>query len=102
MDWTLNFPDLESYKMAWLNDSAAFEKINFAIDPRKQLYAISKLEKIEIKKDIALVHKVFNGDIPIVDAESLPFRWRSLFLMQKAGGRWRIAGFCGYINLTKH
>lgn len=97
-DWTLGFPSLQHYKNQWLEDSQRFWENDFAADPRQQLYASCQLADIQITGTSALVHKFFVGDIPITGGASLELNWRSLFLLRKQAEKWRIAGFCGYIN----
>lgn len=96
-NWKLSFPALESYKYAWIKDSHAFEKHPFDCDPREALYKCSRLEFFDFKGTSALVHKVFNGYIPLKQGGALELKWRSLFLVRKEEDRWRIAGFCGYM-----
>lgn len=97
--WGLNFPSLESYKKQWLIDAANFQQINFSVDPRLRLYELCRLEQLNIQGKTALVHKVFDGNLPVKEQEAIVMKWRSLFLMRKIAKQWKIAGFCGYIKL---
>lgn len=97
-DWKLGFPSLNHYKNQWLADSKRFWENDFAVNPRQKLYASCELADIQIKGDSALVHKLFAGDIPTNGGIPIELNWRSLFLLRKKNGKWRIAGFCGYIN----
>lgn len=99
-DWRLGFPSLASYREAWLMDSIEFKALNFTDDPRERLYASCRLEQIEITGDVAMVHKIFDGEIARESSDPLPLRWRSLFLMKKVDEKWLIAGFCGYLKLS--
>jgi hypothetical protein len=97
-DWTLGFPSLQHYMNQWLVDSNRFRENDFAADPRQKLYESCQLAEIQITGNSALVHKLFVGDIPIIGRAPLELNWRSLFLLRKQADKWRIAGFCGYIN----
>jgi hypothetical protein len=98
VQWKLEFPSLEIYKNKWLVDSHDFQKNNFAADPQLKLYESCNLIDIQITGTSALVHKLFNGSIPIHGSSPLSLNWLSLFLLRKQQGKWRIAGFCGYMN----
>ena len=95
--WKLAFPDLDSYRKAWLAQSESFIRTRFLEDPRPCLYAAVKLARIEIQDTSALVHKKFDGAIPQENGETLQLRWQSFFLCRKVGGVWKIAGFVGYL-----
>ena len=96
--WKLEFPSLDMYTKKWLADSNDFQNNNFSADPRSNLYESCSLVNIQITDTSALVHKLFNGNIPIQGGTLLSLNWLSLFLLRKHYGKWRIAGFCGYMN----
>lgn len=96
-DWKLTFPTLSSYRKQWVKDSEEFKKIEFDCDLRTSLYQVSKLEFFDFKDDKVLVHKIFDGTLPLKGGSFMPLNWRSLFLLKKVEGFWRINGFCGYM-----
>ncbi len=95
--WQLSFPSLASYKNQWINDSIEFKKNNFDCDPREVFYATTHLENFEFFDNVMMVHKVFDGELPIKNGPSIPLNWRSLFVLRKEHSRWQIASFTGYI-----
>ena len=97
-DWSLTYDSLESYKKDWINQSIEFNKKTFINNPLDVLYTTTKLSKIEIKENIALVHKDFNGEFKVLNEESIKLNWISLFVLRKIEGNWKIANFNGYLS----
>jgi hypothetical protein len=95
--WKLTFPDLDSYRRAWLDQSRQFAGVAFLDDPRACLYAAMKLARIEVQDRSALVHKKFDGWIRQQTGEPLRLHWQSLFFCRKIDGAWKIGGFVGYL-----
>ncbi|NLS05336.1 hypothetical protein HGP14_18480 [Rhizobium sp. P32RR-XVIII] len=87
--WRLNFPTLAAYRDEWLRQAQDFQRQTFAEDPRTAIFTATTLEDIEINGDVALVRKKFDGSILRADGERDRCR--------KHDGRWRIAGFTGYL-----
>lgn len=98
MDWCLTYNTLESYKNDWMNQSEEFSLKNFDCNPLEVLYNTTKLSRIEIKDDIALVHKEFNGRFDIKNEDPIILDWISLFVLRKIEGNWKIANFTGYLH----
>ncbi|GAA0193067.1 hypothetical protein GCM10009122_56010 [Fulvivirga kasyanovii] len=98
-NWCLTFPDLMTYRNEWERQSREFRKNKFAEDPRLALYRSVVLENISIKGGFASVHKYFNGEIALQEADDLKLKWVSIFLLKKFEGNWKIKGFTGYIRL---
>lgn len=96
-NWKLSFPTLESYKLKWIEDSYEFALNEFKCDPRKILFQTTRLENFDFHENSVLVHKVFDSHLSIAENKFIELNWRSLFLLKKLEGHWRIAGFCGYI-----
>lgn len=99
--FTLAFPTLEAYRSEWLRQAqdfvAAREGGAFAGDPRDGIFAATRLEEIEITGDAALVRKKFDGHLAKSDGTSERMNWQTLYVCRREGGRWKIAGFMGYL-----
>jgi hypothetical protein len=61
------------------------------------LYRSSQLDRIEIVGDRALAHKKFNGSATTVEGQEVVLRFQSIFHLARIAGRWKIAGFVGYL-----
>lgn len=96
-DWSLSYPSLESYKKAWISQSKEFTGKAFKNDPLKILFEKTKLSKIEILGDLALVHKHFDARFDLKDENPIVLDWISLFVLQKIGAEWKIRSFTGYL-----
>ena len=101
----LAFPTLEAYRDSWLADAKGFladeAAGKFAGDPRPHIYAATRLEEIEIDGDAALVRKKFDGRLPKADGSFDRMNWQTLYVCRREGGRWKIAGFVGYLPHIK-
>ena len=97
MDWCLTYHSLESYKQHWIQQSEDFNKKTFLNNPLNVLFNTTKLSKIEIIGNIALVHKEFNGVFTIKNEEPILLDWISLFVLRKINKNWKIASFTGYL-----
>ncbi len=95
--WTLAFPDLPAYRDEWLRQAQDFAKESFAEDPRAAIFTTTNLTEIEIAGDTALVRKKFDGSILKADGTRDIMLWQTLYTCRRDGGRWKIAGFTGYL-----
>ncbi|MDQ0321061.1 hypothetical protein QO002_003199 [Pararhizobium capsulatum DSM 1112] len=95
--WTLAFPDLASYRDEWLRQAQDFAKESFAEDPRTAIFTTTNLTEIEILGDTALVRKKFDGSILKADGTRDIMQWQTLYTCRRHDGRWKIAGFTGYL-----
>jgi len=95
--WSLRFPDLNSYKEVWLQQAQAFALTNFGGDPRQQLFEATLLRDIEVRGDVAVLHKKFDGKVTVRDKAPLMLRWQTLYYARRVGGRWKLTGFTGYL-----
>lgn len=95
--WTMGFPDLESYKNEWLRQAKETAAIDWGEDLESAFFRITHLRDIEIVGDSALVHKKFIGTIIKKNGEQVPTDWQTLYRCRKINGKWKIAGFLGYI-----
>lgn len=99
--YSLAFPTLEAYRREWLRQAQDFVASRdagaFAGDPRDGIFAATRLEEIEIDGDAALVRKKFDGHLAKSDGSSERMNWQTLYVCRREGGRWKIAGFVGYL-----
>ncbi|MDN5214477.1 RidA family protein [Fulvivirgaceae bacterium BMA12] len=95
--WQLSFPSLGAYKKEWLFQAHDFAKTEWAEDPEQAIYEATTLRDIEIEGDSALAHKKFDGHILKKNGEKATLNWQTLYRCRKVAGRWKIAGFTGYL-----
>ncbi|AUH64247.1 hypothetical protein [Paracoccus zhejiangensis] len=99
--FTLAFPTLDAYRTEWLRQAQEFGAARaagaFAGDPRDGIFAATRLEEIEIDGEAALVRKKFDGHLAKSDGSSERMNWQTLYVCRREGGRWKIAGFVGYL-----
>ena len=96
--WHLGFPDLNTYKTVWLDQAAEFKKQEFTTDIRTALFLTTTLRDIQIEGDSALLHKKFDGRIGVEGGTVLDLKWQTLYRCRKLEGKWKIAGFVGYLH----
>ncbi len=103
--YTLAFPTLADYRDRWLSQAAAFGANMaagaFAGDARAGIYQATRLEEIEITGDAALVRKKFDGRLAKADGSHDRMNWQTLYICRREDGRWKIAGFIGYLPYIK-
>ncbi|MBS0564015.1 MAG: hypothetical protein JSR87_05930 [Proteobacteria bacterium] len=103
--FTLAFPSLGAYRTEWLRQAQEFVAARasgaFAGDPRAGIFAATRLEEIEIDGDAALVRKKFDGRLAKADGSHDRMNWQTLYVCRRDGGRWKIAGFVGYLPHIK-
>jgi hypothetical protein len=95
--WCIGYPNLESYKEDWLKSSIILNGKKIEDDLFKVLMESSKLTKIQISDNVALVTKVFNGRCAVKNESDIIFDWTSFFTMRKLKSSWKIESFIGYI-----
>jgi enamine deaminase RidA (YjgF/YER057c/UK114 family) len=95
--WRLSFPNLQTYKQLWLEQSASFAKTNWEDDARVKLYEATTLRDIDICEDSALVHKKFDGAIRKKNGQVERLNWQTLYRCKKVNGQWKISGFTGFL-----
>lgn len=96
-DWTLAFPTLDAYRSEWLRQAAAAAAIAYAEDLETAIHRATRLERIEITGDAAVAHKKFDGTVRLADGGDDRLNWQTLYLCRRDAGRWKIAGFVGYM-----
>ena len=103
--YTLAFPTLDAYRAEWLRQAQDFAAARdagaFAGDPRDGIFAATRLEEIEMDGDAALVRKKFDGHLAKSDGSFDRMNWQTLYICRRDGGRWKIAGFVGYLPHIK-
>lgn len=96
--WTVGFPDLGAYRETWLAMSA---ETRAKADPgklRDALFAGARIKRIAFGSPTAAVmHKVFDGRLPLRNGEEEPYAWQSVFTLRKIDGRWKVVSFVGYL-----
>jgi hypothetical protein len=100
-DWRLSFPTLAAYRAEWLRQAreakAARDAGLYAEDARAAIFRATRLEEIELDGATALVRKRFDGGIQRNDGGFDRMNWQTLYICREDGGRWKIAGFVGYL-----
>jgi hypothetical protein len=103
--YTLAFPTLEAYRVEWLRQAQEFgadhKAGKFAGDPRPGIFAATRLEQIDLTGDAALVRKKFDGRLAKADGTFDRMNWQTLYICRRDAGRWKIAGFVGYLPHIK-
>ena len=95
--WRINFPTLAAYRDEWLRQAKDFAETDWMDDPEEALAQATTMRDIEIREDMALIHKKFDGQIRTADGETVVLNWQSLYRCRKMNGKWKIAGFTGYM-----
>lgn len=99
--YTLAFPTLDAYRTEWLRQAQEFAAARdagaFAGDPRSGIFAATRLEEIELEGDAAMVRKKFDGHLAKSDGSFDRMNWQTLYICRREDGRWKIAGFIGYL-----
>jgi enamine deaminase RidA (YjgF/YER057c/UK114 family) len=92
--WRIGYATLDDYRDDWLRQRAALADVE---DLRAALHAATTLRDIDIRGDLAVAHKKFDGTARRRDGSTLRLSWQSLYHCRRSEGRWRIAGFTGYL-----
>lgn len=95
--WKLGFPSLKAYQDEWLRQAEAFKTLKWGEDIGAAMFRVTVLRDIEIKEDVAVVHKKFFGDILKADGSKQPMNWQTLYYCRKINQIWKISGFTGYM-----
>jgi hypothetical protein len=100
-DWKLKYPRLEDYRDDWLRMADNFLALALeSITHRELVFKLSRLEEIEIGGDIAIAHKKFSADEALKDGRRYTLAAQTIYRLRRAGGRWKITGFVGYLPLN--
>ena len=97
--WQIGFPDLDAYRRTWLHQA---EVTRAKADParvRDALFRGARISRIDFGEGgTALLHKVFDGALPLKDGSTETYGWQSVFTLRKRDGAWKIQSFVGYIG----
>lgn len=100
-DWRLSFPTLAAYRDEWLRQAVEAQAARagglYSEDARDAIFRATRLEEIEVDGAAALVRKRFDGGIRRTDGGFDRMNWQTLYICRQDGGRWKIAGFVGYL-----
>lgn len=96
-EWRISFPSLEAYRDEWLRQARHSQTLDYAEDVLEGIHRATTLADIEIKGDVAIAHKKFNGEIRLRDGGKDVLHWQTLYFCRKVGGRWKLTGFAGYL-----
>lgn len=97
--WELKYPSLEAYKNEWLSQAKDFSKMELIEGKEDAFHRVTDMQHIEIREDVALLHKIFKGPFKKKNGGEVPTNWRTLYRCRKVKGIWKITGFTGYIPL---
>lgn len=96
-EWRLKFPSLGAYREEWL---AQAKETQGLADPEEALagiHAATRLTDIDIRGDVAVAHKKFNGHVQLKDGLLDRLYWQTLYNCRRVDGQWKIASFVGYM-----
>ena len=93
--WVLTFPDLDTYKVEWLQQAHDTKQVTDPDRIRHDLFAASRLKKIDIKGDTAVAHKEIKGAVTNRDGSKDILDWQTLYVLRKVDGTWKVASFVG-------
>lgn len=96
-EWQFNFPSLAAYRAEWLRQAAESARTADPARARAAAFAATSLRDIEIRGDVALARKQFDGALPHRDGGSTRLHWQTLYVCRRLEGRWKIASFVGYL-----
>ena len=96
-NWRPEYPTVAAYRDAAI--AGRWSQEDFAEPLRAAWFCCQSLSRIDIAGDTALAHKRIDGSIARKSGEPLTLNWRSVFQLHRIHGRWKIAGFVGYLPL---
>lgn len=97
--WTVGFPNLATYRDTWLRMSAETREKADPSTVRAALFGGARIKRIDFfEEDTAIMHKVFDGQLPLKDGTSEPYAWQSVFTLRKRSGVWKVISFVGYMG----
>jgi hypothetical protein len=96
-DWTFAFPTLEAYRSEWLRQAADSAATRYAEDLESAIHRATRLERIDLAGDTAMARKKFDGTVRLADGRQDRLNWQTLYMCRRDAGRWKIAGFVGYM-----
>ena len=101
-DWTIGFPNLSAYRDTWLRMSDETKRKANPDLLRKALFSGARIQRLDFfDGDTAIIHKVFDGRLPLKDGGSEPYSWQSVFTLRKLDQKWKVVSFVGYMAATE-
>lgn len=97
-DWNAAFPTLAGYRDEWLRQAAETAATEFAEPLADGIFRATRLTEIDITGEVAIARKKFDGSISRADGGDDVLNWQTLYFCRKAGERWKITGFVGYMK----
>lgn len=102
LDWSLQYPTVESYRDDWLAMAEAFLKHQFTeLSHRELLYKMQHFAKVEVASDRAVVWKRFSAVEPLANGDRYRIRAQSIYRLHRINQRWLIVGFVGYLPVEE-
>lgn len=95
--WGPRFASLAAYCDEWLRQARATHALAVNETVASDLHALTDLSQIDVDGDFALAHKKFDGTVRLKSGASDTLKWQTLYFCRRLEGRWKIAGFCGYM-----
>ena len=95
--WTPRFGALTQYRDEWLRQAAETARTADPASAQDALHAATRLERIDIEGDLAIAQKKFHGFMPLREGGAAYLNWRTQYVCRREDGRWKIAGFVGYM-----
>jgi len=100
IEWSLQYPTVESYRDDWLRMAHEYLAIPLAdISHQDLLYRMQHIERIEISDGRAVVWKQFRATEPLTTGGEYKVQAQSVYRLCHVDGRWLITGFVGYLPL---
>jgi len=96
-EWTAAFPTLGQYRDEWLRQAEESANTKFAEPLAEAVHRATSLTQIDLDGDMAIAHKKFDGQVKLADGSVDTLNWQTLYYCRRDGGRWKIAGFTGYM-----
>lgn len=97
-DWDAAFPALSVYRDEWLRQAAESATTAYAEPLSAGIHRATRLAEIDITGEVAVARKKFDGTIKRADGTDDRLNWQTLYFCRKAGDRWKITGFVGYMK----
>lgn len=95
--WRPLYPGLDDYSENWLASARAGAAASYAEDRRMATFRCTVLRDIDIKGDLAIAHKKFDGTIALSGGAFDVLSWQTIYICRRVNGVWKIGGFLGYL-----
>ena len=95
--WRIGFPSLADYRDEWLRQARESQATKYSEDRAAAIHRATTLTDIEIRGDVALAHKKFDGTIARADGGKDVLNWQTIYFCRRTNGTWKLVGFAGYL-----